>query len=112
MTRRRWILLSVVLALVLVPFGFYYGLKHWTRYRIIELAKLPPEPPLPTDDPLTVLTKKARLAEHARDYRAAVDLYTQALEDGSRPAAVRRDLIRQRAWAYEYSHQYDRAEAD
>jgi len=112
MTRRRWILLSVVLALVLVPFGFYYGLKHWTRYRIIELAKLPPEQPLPTDDPLTVLTKKARLAEHARDYRAAVDLYTQALEDGSRPATVRRDLIRQRAWAYEYSHQYDRAEAD
>jgi tetratricopeptide (TPR) repeat protein len=112
MTRRRWILLGLVLVVVLVPFAFHYGLKHWTRYRIAEFAKLPPPEPLPTDDPFTVLTKKARLAEHARDYQAAVDLYTEALEDGSRPAAVRRNLIRQRAWAYEYLHQYDRAEAD
>jgi tetratricopeptide (TPR) repeat protein len=84
------------------------------RSHIGDLTKLPPPnyEPLPTDDPLTVLTKKARLAERARDYQAAVDLYTQALEEGSRPTAIRRNLLRQRAFAYEDLHQYDRAEAD
>jgi tetratricopeptide (TPR) repeat protein len=112
MTRRRWILPGVVLAVVLTPVGFYYGVQNWTRYRILEPAKPAPDESLPTDDPLTELTKKARLAERARDYQTAVDLYTRALEDGPRPAAIRRNLLRQRAFAYEDLRQYDRAEAD
>jgi tetratricopeptide (TPR) repeat protein len=112
MTRRRWILPGVVLAVVLTPVGFYYGVQNWTRYRILEPAKPAPDESLPTDDPLTELTKKARLAERARDYQTAADLYTRALEDGPRPAAIRRNLLRQRAFAYEDLRRYDRAEAD
>jgi tetratricopeptide (TPR) repeat protein len=113
MTRLRWILLTLVLAVVVAPVAIY-GLDFWVRSHIVGLANLPPPnyDPLPTDDPVTALTKKARLAERARDYQAAVDLYTQGLEDGSRPAATRRNLIRQRAFAFEDLHQYDRAEAD
>jgi tetratricopeptide (TPR) repeat protein len=118
MTRRRWILLGLVLAVVFAPVVFYYGQFFYGKdFRVrpyIDVEKLPPVnyEPLATDDPLTVLTKKARLAERARDYQTAVDLYTQALQEGSHPAAVRRNLIRQRAFAYESLHQYDSAEAD
>jgi len=55
----------------------------------------------PSDDPLTVLHKKARQAERAHDYQRAVDFYTQGLESGSYDVKVRRDLLRQRAFAYE-----------
>ncbi|WP_454623587.1 tetratricopeptide repeat protein [Bradyrhizobium cenepequi] len=67
---------------------------------------------LPSDDPLTALHKRARQAERARDYQRAVELYTQGLEDGSYSAKVRRNLLRQRAFAYEDLKQYDHAEAD
>jgi tetratricopeptide (TPR) repeat protein len=114
MTRLRWIVLGLVLTVVLTPVVLYVGLRIWISSHTVDITKLPPpdDEPLPTDDPLTVLTKKARLAQRARDYQTAVDLYTQALEDGSHPAAVRRNLIRQRAFAYEDLRQYDRAEAD
>jgi tetratricopeptide (TPR) repeat protein len=114
MTRLRWILLGLALAVVGTPVVLYVGLYFWIRSHIADIDNL--QPPtyevLSTDDPFTVLTKKARLAARARDYQAAVDLYGKALEDGTRPAAVRRDLLRQRAYAYEDLHQYDRAEAD
>jgi tetratricopeptide (TPR) repeat protein len=112
---RRWILLGLILVVVLAPVVFHYGPQLRVRSHIVDLAKLPSPnyEPLPTDDALTVLTKKARLADRARDYQALVDLYTQALEEEvSRPAAIRRHLLRQRAFAYEDLHQYERAEAD
>ena len=108
------IALAVIVAILLTPVLAYVGLHLWIRSHIVDLANLPPPnyEPLPTDDPLTLLTKKARRAEHARDYRTAIDTYTEALQDAARTAAVRRNLIRQRAFAYEDLHQYDRAEAD
>jgi len=117
MTRRRWIVLAsvvaIVLAITLTPFAFDYAVGAWTRHEILRIAKEPPNyEVLPTDNALTALTKRASQAKHDRDYRRAVDLYTQGIEDGAYDAKTRRNLIRQRAFAYEDLHQYDRAEAD
>jgi tetratricopeptide (TPR) repeat protein len=114
MTRRAWIAVAVIAAVVLTPVIAYVSLHLWIRSHIVELANAQPSnsEPLPTDDPLTALQKKARIAERAKDYQRAVDLYTEGLADSTRPAEVRRNLIRQRAFAYEDLHRYDLAEAD
>ena len=117
MTHRGWIVLAsvvaIVLAIVLTPFAFDYAVGAWTRHEILRIAKEPPNyEVLPTDNALTALTKRASQAKHDRDYQRAVDLYTQGIDDGSYDAKTRRNLIRQRAFAYEDLHQYDRAEVD
>jgi tetratricopeptide (TPR) repeat protein len=93
MTRRRWVLIAAAVALA--PFVFYCSSGQSAP-----------------NDPLAPLYPAPRPAPPARDYQRAVDLYTQGLADSSHPAAVRRNLIRQRAFAYENLRQYDRAEAD
>ena len=75
MTRRRWILIAA--AIVLAPFVMSANGQS------------------ASNDPLGADSNdEARLAERARDYQRAVDLYTQALEDSSHPATLRRILIR------------------
>ena len=112
MTRRRWIMLAI--AVVLAPIVLYCALDLYVRAHISTLANLPPPnyEVLPSDDALTALHKRARQAERAHEYQRAADLYTQGLADTSYPAPARRDMLRQRAFAYENLHQYDRAEAD
>jgi tetratricopeptide (TPR) repeat protein len=117
MTRRGWIVLAsvvaIVLAIALTPFLFHQAVRAWTRHEILRIANEPPNyEVLPTDNALKALTKRARKASHDRDYQRAVDLYTQGIDDSSTDAKTRRDFIRQRAFAYEDLHQYDRAEAD
>jgi tetratricopeptide (TPR) repeat protein len=118
MTRRGWIVLgsvvAIVLAVALTPFAFRVAMHWWTQRQIASWLNGPPPSydVLPSDDPLTALQKRARQAERAHDYQRAVDLYTEGLGDTSHPAKARRNLLRQRAFAYEDLHQYDRAEAD
>jgi tetratricopeptide (TPR) repeat protein len=117
MARRGWIILgsvvAIVLAIAFTPFAFHYAVRAWTRHEILRLANEPPNyEVLPTDNVLTALTKRASKAKHDRDYQRAADLYTQGIDDGSNDAKTRRNLIRQRAFAYEDLGQYDRAEAD
>jgi tetratricopeptide (TPR) repeat protein len=118
MTRRGWIVLgsvvAIVLAVALTPFAFHAAIHWWTKRQLAAILNGPPPSyeVLPSDDPLTALHKRARQAERAHDYQRAVDLYTEGLGDTSHPAKARRNLLRQRAFAYEDLHQYDRAEAD
>jgi tetratricopeptide (TPR) repeat protein len=112
--RRHGSVIVVVVALVLAPIVAYFGFRAWARSQIVDLANLPPPnyEVLPTDDPLTALKKRARQAEHAHDYQRAADLYSEGLADPSYSAKDRRNLLRQRAFAYEGTNQFDRAEAD
>ena len=123
MTPRRWIIVAVVAIMfmivvtsmiVMTPTILRSALHFWHQRQIANLLNGPPPSyeVLPSDDPLRALHKRARQAERARDYQRAVDLYTEGLEDGSHGAEVRRNLLRQRAFAYEDLKQYDRAEAD
>lgn len=118
MTRRRWIVLGSVVAIVLLivstPAVLQYALHAWNKRQLANILNGPPPSyeVLPSDDPLTALRKRARQAERKHDYQRAVDLYSEGLEDTSQPAKVRRDLLRQRAFAYEDLKAYDRAEAD
>lgn len=113
MRRSGWVII-VVIALVLAPIVAYLGFRIWVKSHIVDLANLPPPnyEVLPTDDPLTALKKRARQAERAHDYQHAADLYSEGLADPSYSAKDRRNLLRQRAFAYEDLHQFDRAEAD
>lgn len=118
MTRRGWIILASVVVIVpaialTTPLALHYGVRAWTRHEILRIANEPPNyEVLPTDNALAALSKRASQAKHERDYQRAVDLYTQGIEEGAFDAKARRDLIRQRAFAYEDLHQYDRADAD
>jgi tetratricopeptide (TPR) repeat protein len=116
MTRRHWIIsiVAIILVIVATPVALRSAPHFWPQPQLANLLNGPPPSyeVLPTDDPLTALRKRARQAERARDYQRAVDLYTEGLEDGSHGAEVRRNLLRQRAFAYEDLKQYDRAEAD
>ncbi|WP_192736019.1 tetratricopeptide repeat protein [Bradyrhizobium sp. OAE829] len=123
MTRRRWIIVFVAfLAMIVVvismiavtPIILRSALHFWHQRQLASLLNGPPPSyeVLPSDDTLTALHKRARQAERARDYQRAVDLYTQGLEDVFYGAEVRRNLLRQRAFAYEDLKQYESAEAD
>jgi tetratricopeptide (TPR) repeat protein len=123
MTRRRWIIVAIVaiiftievtLMVVATPIILRSALDFWHQRRLANLLNGPPPSyeVLPSDDPLTALHKRARQAERAHDYQRAVDLYTQGLDENSYNAEARRNLLRQRASAYEKLKQYDRAEAD
>lgn len=104
----------LAIAVALAPIVLYCGLDLYVRAHISTLANLPPpnDDVLPSDDALTALHKRATQAERAHGYQRAADLYTQGLADASHPAPARRDLLRQRAFAYENLRQYERAEAD
>ncbi|WP_338633149.1 tetratricopeptide repeat protein [Afipia carboxidovorans] len=116
MTRQRWIIVIVAIAFTIVVMTpiLHSALHSWRVQKITNLLNGPPPSyeVLPSDDPLTILRKQARQAERAPDYQRAVDLYTQGLESGSYDGKVRRDLLRQRASAYENLKQYERAEND
>ncbi|MGB3042318.1 MAG: tetratricopeptide repeat protein [Xanthobacteraceae bacterium] len=115
MTRRRWITIAaIIFVIAAVPTILHFALHSWRMWRLANAMNGPPPSyeVLPSDDPLTVLRKKASQAERAHDYQRAVDLYSQGLDSGSYDAKVRLDLLRQRAFAYEDLKQYDRAEAD
>lgn len=116
MTRQRWIIVIVAIAFTIVVMTpiLHSALHSWRVQKIANLLNGPPPSyeVLPSDDPLTILRKQARQAERAPDYQRAVDLYTQGLESGSYDGKVRRDLLRQRASAYENLKQYERAEND
>jgi tetratricopeptide (TPR) repeat protein len=116
MTRRHWIIsiVAIILAIVATPIILRSALHFWNELQLASLLNRPSpsNEVLPSDDPLTALHKRARQAERAHDYQRAAELYTQGLEDGSYSAKVRRNLLRQRAFAYEELQQYDRAEVD
>lgn len=123
MTPRRWIIVAVVAIVFMIvvtsmivttPIILRSALHFWHQRQLANLMNGPPPnyEVLPSGDPLTALHKRARQAERARDYQRAVDLYTEGLEDGLHAAQVRRNLLRQRAFAYEDLKQYDRAESD
>jgi tetratricopeptide (TPR) repeat protein len=123
MTRRRWIIVGIVAIsfmivvtslIVTTPIILRSALHFWHQRQLANALSGPPPSyeVLPSDDTLTALHKRARQAERARDYRRAADLYTQGLEDVSYSPDVRRNLLRQRAFAYEDMKLYERAEAD
>ncbi|MHC2283057.1 tetratricopeptide (TPR) repeat protein [Bradyrhizobium diazoefficiens] len=116
MTRRRWVIVIAAFLLMIAMSAVILrsALHFWHQWQLASLLNGPPPSyqVLPSDDPLTALNKQARQADRAHDYQRAVDLYTQGLEEGSYSANARRDLLRQRAFAYENLKQYDRAEAD
>lgn len=116
MTRRRWIIaiLVTVILIVMAPIILRSAMRSWQQRQLANLLNEPPPSyeVLPSDSPLKAIHKQARQAERARDYQRAVDLYTQGLGDASYNADERRDLLRQRAFAYEELKQYDRAESD
>src|SRR3954469_6672634 len=116
MTRRRWItvIVAFIAMIVVTPTILRSALHFWHQRQLANLLNEPPPSyeVLPSDDPLTALHKHARQAERARDYQRAVNFYTQGLEEVSYGADVRRNLLRQRAFAYENMKQYEGAEAD
>lgn len=67
--------------------------------------------PAPTPPMIWRRSTSSRRLGHGHSVRP-VGLYTQGLESGSYDAKVRRDLLRQRAFAYEDLEQYERAEND
>ena len=103
-------LIPIVIAAAMFVTGVYFGAPIAATALLSGAAQMagPPRP----KDPLAPLYQEARDAERARDYQRAVDLYTQALADGERPAKVRQELLRRRASTYEDLRQYERTEAD
>jgi tetratricopeptide (TPR) repeat protein len=116
MTHRRWIIavVAIIFMIAVTPVTLHYAMRFWHQRQLASLLSGPPSSyeVLPSDDPLTALHKRARQAERARDYQRAVDLYTQGLDESLYSAEARRNLLRQRAFAYEDLRQYDHAVAD
>lgn len=113
MKLRHWIIISFVL-----------GLAGWGGIFLAVKAILPPklpemvgpverDSPIEPDSPIGLLLKEARAAEDAKNYQRAIELYSTAgIDDDKTPALIRRELLRQRALAYEDAQQYEQAEAD
>jgi tetratricopeptide (TPR) repeat protein len=104
MSRRAWIVVAVIAAVVLTPVIADVGLH------IVDPANAQPanDEPLPTDGPLTVLQKKAHIAERAKDYQRAVELYTEAIRLNDKVTTT----YRERGSAYNYLERYKEAVAD
>ena len=106
MSKFRWFLLIAIAAGLAL-----FGREFYPRLRVpIDTSAVAQQSG--NEGAVRQLMQEARVAEKARDYPRAVELYSQALVIEPGPNAISRDVLRQRAFAYENLKDFARAETD